>query len=398
MSKKKVKFRVTDHTTFAETLKPISTNHGLPCPWEVLGKKFPLEGGDFLRMNINVSRSFRNLASALALGLSTTGCFDVTPMSTIHTLTEWGRDINHVYMITTVITVVVFFFVAIPLVIALSKFREKPGDTHIPVQVHGNAKLELAWTIIPVILLIFIFVPTVEAIFKHSAIKAEDEKDALVVEVYGRQWWWEFHYPSLNLTTANEVHLPENTKIVFHITSKDVIHSFWVPRFGGKIDALPGEVNKLSWTTPAAVEKGGDYYQGQCVELCGLSHALMRFQAVVHSKEEFDRWTTSHNTPPQVASDRQKEGQKLFMERGCNACHTMYGTDFKGVMAPDLSNFGSRRTLGSGTLTNTPENLHKWLQNPETIKPGSLMPNLNLSETDIAALTSYIQNSTAKTY
>ena len=349
-------------------------------------------------MNSITYRSFRDFVSAALLGLSVSGCFDVTPMSTIHTLTEWGRDINHVYLITTIITFVVFFFVAIPLVIALTKFRERPGDTHIPVQVHGNAKLELAWTLIPVILLIFIFVPTVEAIFKHSAVSAEDEKNSFIVEVYGRQWWWEFHYPSLNLTTANEVHLPENTKIVFRITSKDVIHSFWVPRFGGKIDALPGEVNLLSWTTPPAVEKGGDYYQGQCVELCGLSHALMRFQAVVHSKEEFDRWSTSHNTPPQVTSDRQKDGERLFAERGCNACHAVYGTNFKGMMAPDLSNYGSRRTLGSGTLENTPEHLATWLRNPEAVKPGSLMPNLNLSEAEIASLSAYVLNSTAKTY
>lgn len=322
------------------------------------------------------------------------GCFDVVPMTTVHSLTDWGRDINHVYLITTIICFVIFFAVSIPMVYALYKFREKEGDTHIPKQVRGNHKLEIAWTLIPVVLLVFIFIPSVEAIFRQ----AEVPEDAFPVEVIGHQWWWEFKYPTLGVTTANEVHLPENTPIVFKLTSADVIHSFWIPRFGGKVDTLPGEINQMVLTTPPGNKDGGDYYQGQCVELCGLSHALMRFQAVVHKKDEFDRWAKSHNEAPVVATATEKMGEELFTSKICMTCHAISGTNFAGAIGPSLSNFGSRATLAAGTLPNTKEGLHAWLKDPTVVKPGSLMPNLNLTEEEIAALTAYLQHSTAKKY
>ena len=174
------------------------------------------------------------------------------PMSTIAGLTEWARDINHVYGITTIVVILVFFAVSIPLLIAVSKFRVREADLKDlkpPKQVHGNAALEFTWTIIPVILLFFIAVPTWEVIFKQPD---QAPPGAMKVKVIGHQWWWEFQYPDLGITTANELHLPQKTPVYFEISSADVIHSFWIPQFGGKVDALPGPgvENYLYYVTP----------------------------------------------------------------------------------------------------------------------------------------------------
>ena len=327
------------------------------------------------------------------------------PMSTISGLTDWGKDINHVYAITTWITVVIFFLVAIPVCVAIYKFRAKPGETDDipPKQVHGNVLLELSWTIGPVIMLLFIAVPTWQAIFRQGR---EPGKDALVVEVTGHQWWWEFHYPAQNITTANELYLPENQEVYFKIMSADVIHSFWIPQWGGKVDALPrpkGEFNPMLVVTPALPDDkkvGGQMFQGHCVELCGPSHALMRFNASLRTKEEFDRWVASYNQKPLVATDMQRKGEQVFAQ--CIGCHTIYGTPSADIagdkIGPNLTNFGNRSFLAAGTRRNTPENLALWINDPPSIKPGALMPKLGLSKEDIAAVSAYIRQSTAKQY
>lgn len=337
------------------------------------------------------------LKSSFVIGMLFTlaGCDDIAPMSTIHPLTDWGRDINHLYLVTTIVCVLVFIMVAAPLIYTLIRFREKPGDTHIPEQVHGNTKLELAWTTIPVILLLFIFIPTWQTIFKHAR---QPSPNALKVQVIGHQWWWEFVYPDLGINTANEVVLPEGTEVVFQISSADVIHSFWIPRFGGKLDALPGVTHDMIIDTPPATDERGDYYQGQCVELCGSSHALMRFQAVVLKKDAFERWAKSHNEAPKIETSKEKRGLELMTSKGCLACHAISGTDLAGITGPNLSNVGSRRNIAAGTLKNNPEDMARWLRAPELVKPGSIMPNLALTEDEISDLSAFLRNSTVKQF
>ena len=338
-----------------------------------------------------------------------------SPMDTLAGLTDWASSINHVYLITTIITVLVFFAVSIPLIYAIVKFRVKEEDLENlkpPKQVHGNVMLEFAWTIIPVILLFFIAIPTWEGIFDRPD-KAPD--NAFVVEVVGHQWWWEFKYPDLGITTANELHLPENTPIFFKLTSADVIHSFWIPKFGGKVDVLPGKdaVNTMFFTTPPLENpqnEGGEYYQGQCVELCGLSHALMRFEAVLHSQDGFDRWAKSFHQAPVVASELESKGEMLFAQ--CQVCHTISGTPSEEMekqmlamdppspkQGPNLTNFGNRRTIGAGTRKNTYENFASWLKDPQAMKPGATMTAFShFSDQDMAAIAAYLRYSTAKTY
>ncbi len=341
----------------------------------------------------------------LSLALGLTACFEKLPMTTFHVVTEWGHDINRVYLITTIITTIVFFAVAVPFCYALWRFRDKPGDTRIPVQVKGNHKLEILWTLIPVVLLIFIFLPTLEIIMKRHA---EPDPGALTIEVIGHQWWWEFRYPDLGVVTANEMYVPENTPIVVKLKSADVIHAFWIPRWGGKMDVLPGVTNVLTYTTPTLENPQGDYYQGHCTELCGLSHARMRYEAVVLPKARFDSWVKTAMNPPLIATALEKKGQDLFMSKTCFTCHSIAGTNAVGMIGPNLTNLGNRRTIAAGTLPNSKDGLHQWLRDSidskadyQTVKPGSLMvfaENFVLTDDDIKALTAYLQHSTAKTF
>jgi len=328
------------------------------------------------------------------------GGFD-NPMTTISGITELSRDINHLYLTTTIIVVGVFFAVAIPLIYTLYRFRAKEGDDTPPKQFHGNAILEFMWTVIPVILLIFIAIPTWKTIFKHDGLAARP--DAIKVHVIGHQWWWEFQYPDYGIKTAFELHLPENTPVDLSITSADVSHAFWIPKFGGKTSAINGNINRLSWVTPLAKMPevaGGDYYQGQCAELCGSSHALMRHVGVVHTKEGFERWVKAHNQAPKVETASQREGEQLFGR--CIACHAIEGTPSAAIpgdkIGPNLSSFGSRSHLAAGIRKNNEENLAIWLRNPADLKPGALMPNLGLTEPEIKSLTSYLRQSTYKNY
>ena len=338
-----------------------------------------------------------------AFGNTKWNLFDVSwnaPMDTISGMTEWSKDINAVYSITTWLSALVFIAVSVPLIITLVKFRRKPGDETPPKQFHGSSTLEVLWTVIPVFLLLFIAVPTWRVLFKHAQVPP----GAMEVEVIGHQWWWEFRYPQNgNVVTANELHVPENTAIHFTLTSNDVIHSFWVPRWGGKKDVLPGHKNDLVVTSPPLAnpnKKGGEMYQGQCVELCGASHALMRFNAVVHTKAEFESWVKTANSPPVVETASQKAGEEVFAR--CQACHTIAGTPSEQIpgdkIGPNLSTFGNRKYLAAGTRMNTPENLAEWLRNPPSIKPGALMPNLGLTEEEIAQVSSYLRQATVKTY
>ena len=329
-----------------------------------------------------------------------------SPMYTLEGLTDWGKDILSVYGLTTLIVTIVFFAVSIPVIYVLFKFRAK-SDYHsapLPKQTKGNFLLEIIWTTIPIILLIIIAVPTWKSIFSQARAQKEIElgkKQALKVEVIGHQWWWEFIYSDYGVTTANELVLPENTPIEFSITSADVIHSFYIPKFGGKIDAIPGKINKLVYYTPpisTSASKMGDYYLGQCMELCGLSHALMRFEAIIRSSEDFLYFINSHNTPPEVKTDAEQRGAELFNR--CMSCHTIAGTpsaDLEVVkIGPDLSNFGDRRSLGAVTRSNSMENLQAWIENSMNFKPGSLMPKQELTPQEISDISAYILFATTK--
>jgi cytochrome c oxidase subunit 2 len=211
-------------------------------------------------------------------------------------------------------------------------------------------------------------------------------RSAWTIRVTGNQWWWDVEYADktgdIRFVTANEIHVPVGEPVALDLSSADVIHSFWVPQLAGKTDLIPGRVNR-AWLE---AERPGVYY-GQCAEFCGRSHALMRIRISADEPAEFRRWVDRMRRIPTVATD----GMQVFRESGCSACHRIAGTMAQGVTGPDLSHMGSRRTIAAGLLENTPENMADWLRSPDSFKPGTRMPDLELDREEIARLVTFLQ-------
>jgi cytochrome c oxidase subunit 2 len=318
----------------------------------------------------------------LTLGTSLTGCglADVPDWATVQPASDLSQSIQDLYGTVFVWTAGIFVVVELLLVYALIRYRRRPGDTGVPNQVHGFTALEIAWTLVPAAILFFIAIPTVRTIFE---IQRQPPAETIEIVVTGHQWWWEFEYPDLGIVTANELHLPVGRAASLTLTSADVIHSFWVPRLGGKRDLNPGDENQL-WFTPDSV----GVFNGQCAELCGTSHANMRLRAFVETADSFDEWVEQQRQP----AVQDTVGLQAFLSSGCGACHAIIGTPAQAKIGPDLTKFGSRSTIAAGILPNEPDQLAAWLRNPESMKPGVRMPNLNLSEERIASLVAYLRS------
>ncbi len=213
---------------------------------------------------------------------------------------------------------------------------------------------------------------------------------AVTVVLSGHQWWWEMEYeeamPSQRVVTANEMHIPVNQPVVVKVTSRDVIHSFWVPGLQGKRDLIPG------YTTAMWIQADNPgVLRGQCAEFCGLQHAHMALTVKAEPAADFARWLASMRQPArEPQGDHERRGQDLFMSLRCAGCHTIGGTPAHGQVAPDLTHVGSRQTIAAGTLTNTPEHLKVWILNPQAIKPGNQMPATPLAAGDLDALVAYL--------
>jgi cytochrome c oxidase subunit 2 len=273
--------------------------------------------------------------------------------------------------------------------------------------------------VVPAIVLLAIFIPTVRTIYAHAD---QAENGNFTVEVYAKQWWWEIHYAddtgaAAGVVTANDIVVPQGKDVVFHLYSNNVIHSFWVPQLSGKLDVMPGHVNKLPVTTDNL-----GYYFGQCAEFCGDSHALMRFKVIVQPQDVFDQWAADWKAGPSSASaDAVPDGDitKAPPSFGlCLACHQIEGTNATiapegldeapltdtGEMGPakyagpNLSLFGCRTTIAAGVLPNTPENLAKWLHDPRSVKPGVYMGEViqkgTLTDEQVDELVKYLESLT----
>jgi len=329
-------------------------------------------------MAIQTCRAPR-LASGL-LGLALGGCGLDSPMTTVLPKSDLGRFSHDLFMNISGWALFIFVVVEALLLFVVWRFRARPGRGE-PRPIHGHLGLEMGWTLIPVLIVIAIAAPTVAVVFKTQA---TPPATALKVEVIGHQWWWEVRYPDLGVTTANELHLPVGRPVSLLLKSADVIHSFWVPRLGGKRDTIPGRVNRLTFT----VSEPGDYV-GQCAEFCGVSHANMRLLVVAQPAPEFEAWVGRLKVPPAPPVGAAAEGLQAFLAGGCVACHTIQGLS-PGVVGPELTHFGSRKTLAAGLLPNSPEHLARWLADPPAVKPGALMPKLPLTREQISALVVYL--------
>ena len=280
--------------------------------------------------------------------------------------------------------VVVFVLVEGALIVAILRFRERPGGPE-PKATHGNTLLEISWTLAPAVVLVLIAIPTIKTIWD---VDRPARGESLVVEAVGHQWWWEFRYPDLGIVTANELHIPVGEQIDVRLTSADVIHSFWFPRLGGKRDVIPGHETQIWFTADSA-----GLYLGQCAEFCGLSHALMKMELVAESPADFQAWAEGQRAEAMVADSVSfTEGSQAFMQGGCIACHTVRGTIAQGVIGPDLTHVGSRRRIAAGILDNTPENMERWIRNSRAVKPGSLMVVPELDDQTVHRIVEYLHS------
>ncbi len=340
---------------------------------------------------------FGALAAVLVLVLSVVGpalaqSSDSRPYTTTDPKSPEGEQIQGLYRLIFWMGVVVFVFVQFLIVYTAMRFKRRRAQNTRPNQVHGHRTLEITWTVIPAIVLLIIAVPTISTIYSTYA-ASDDTEGATVVEVYGKQWWWEFHYPGMgpvdaqgnatDLITANEVRVPEDQKVVFKLYSNNVIHSFWIPEMTGHMDVIPGHERRLSFTP----RESGTYY-GECAEFCGVAHAWMRFIVKVQPRADFDTWTTAMNQPPGAATaaySRNGDVASAPTAFGrCLQCHAITGVPNAaqaGIAAdptsysagPNLTLLGCRDALAAGLLENTPENLAVWLLNPGHVKEGNYM-------------------------
>ncbi len=324
------------------------------------------------------------VAATLVTGLAVLqGCGGAYPQSALHPASDFADRLDGLFMQIFWWAMGVFVVVMGALAYTIIRWRERPGATR-PREMHGHALLEVGWTLAPALILVAIAIPTIRTIFVVD--RPPDEPASLTLEVVGRQWWWEFRYPELGITTANEAHLPVGRRVDVRLHSADVVHSFWVPRLGGKRDVVPGRENQI-WFTPDSV----GVFWGQCAEYCGTAHALMGFRVVVDDSTTFDEWVAAQQapaTPPREAQARA--GQGVFMSNACVSCHAIEGTVARGVFGPNLTHFGSRLTLGAGLLDNTPENLVRWIDSTQTVKPGNHMPEVALTEQQVQQLVTYL--------
>jgi cytochrome c oxidase subunit 2 len=393
-----------------------------------------------------MGRSTKAWATLLAVaGSACTGGAEYT-QTTFAPVTEYGESLNELFFNTFWWTMPILVVVLVLIVYIMIRFREKPGQP-APRQIHGNTMLEVVWTFVPAVIVMFIAVPAVIAVFDDYE-RASDE--ALEVEVIGHQWWWEFRYPAEQVVTANHLVLPVGREIHLRIWSADVVHSFWMPRFGGKRDALPlprtreGERSRANHVVFTLSEPG--QWRGQCAEYCGEAHAIMATYAQGMSEPEFGAWVASMRDPGAAAAPApadaagagaatdtsaaaavatntgaasapvqpppdtmaagpeqvplEEQGRQLFLSRACIACHAISGTTARGVVGPNLTRFGSRPSVGAGALPNTQENVERWIQNPQQVKAGTLMPGAveagggfpptNLTSEDVRAIAAYL--------
>ncbi|ANB57446.1 cytochrome c oxidase, subunit II [Anoxybacillus sp. B7M1] len=303
-------------------------------------------------------------------------------------------------LLSTAIMVLVIVVVTIIFIYVVIRFRRRKGEENkIPKQVEGSHKLEIIWTVIPILLLIILAVPTVSATFKLSDVKPMNkekrDKDTVVVNVRANLYWWEFEYPDYGIITSQDLVVPTDERVYFNLKASDVKHSFWIPAVGGKLDTNVENNNQfwLEFDQKAADKAKGVFY-GKCAELCGPSHALMDFKVKPLPRKEFDQWVEKMKNAKPVATDTvAKEGEEIF-NKSCIACHAVTPADKRPEQArtaPNLADFGDRERI-AGILEHNEENLKKWLKDPESVKPGNKMTGTygKLTDAQIEALTKYL--------
>lgn len=350
---------------------------------------------------------------AIALAVVAAACAPNASQDSLKPAGPEAEKIHALFIPVFWIAAAIFFLVEGLLVYTVIRFRHRRGRREIPPQIHGNNRLEIAWTILPALILVGVAVPTVSTIYDLARTPTGD---VLHVNVVGHQWWWEFDYPDQKILTANEMHIPVGEPVFVSLCAAgqgyggqpapndcqqpggyspvgdDVIHSFWVPELAGKQDVVPGRTNTLV----LQADRPGTY-SGQCAEFCGLSHAYMRFKVIAQTPDEFAAWVRAQQADASIPAEGSlaATGMQDFLNGQCIACHAIQGPQVGGqpVSAnggPNLTHLASRECFAGCTLDLTESNLERWLADPPTVKPGSWMPNYDLSQDQIKALVAYL--------
>ena len=340
----------------------------------------------------------------------TTGCGLDGAQSTVSPAGPVAKMQLDTFMVSLWVTLVVFLVVGALFAYCLYKFRasgEIPADAPLPDQGHGNPLFEIGVIFVSIILVGVIAIPAVQGVFFMGNLP-ENEKDAMTIKVYGMQWWWRFEYPQ-GFSTGNEVVFPVGKAVKFELISDNVIHSFWIPKLGGKTDLMPGQTN---WMWLKADHEG--LYYGQCAEFCGESHAFMRFRARVLSQANYDAWVQNQRGP---AIDTNAPKAFMRAKSNCLSCHMLRGIPGGNVgnRGPDLTHVGSRASLAAGIMDNevrdasglnidqektnqkTYENLYSWIKSPGWHKPGNIMwvdgyknGKIDMTQEDAAEIAGYL--------
>ncbi len=382
-----------------------------------------------------VSKRARRWSTPITLAVASlllAGCgVTEAPQTMFDPQGDHSLEIRNLFTWILWLAIAVFVIVEGALVYSVFRFRRRTDSEGIPLQIHGNTTIEILWTVVPAIVVLVIAVLT----FRTQAQITRPAEDPIRVTVVGHQWWWEFQYPDYDFITANELHIPANRDVELSLQSADVIHSFWAPRLAGKTDVIPGHTNRLVFRP---LDEGRALIRGQCAEFCGATHAMMGFYVVVEPEQDFEAWATRQQQAAPVPADLPQEAQQTapeeqvapedeggatteaadtpvsavqqeeqlsleargyqeFANAGCVGCHAINGyPGAESRVGPDLSYVGAREHIVAGWLLNTPDNMKRWLRDPNEVKPdnemGKVIQRGTLTNEQIEALTAYLQS------
>jgi len=304
--------------------------------------------------------------------------------SMFHPSSDQANRIYHLFNSFNIAAFGMFIFVTALTIYICTKYRKKSGQNNIPIQVKGNYKTEVLMILLPLLLVIFFFYQSIAVMRTiEPAVDVDAKPDVIIT---GHQFWWEVEYNGYEFKTANEVHLPVGKKLLMEMLSGDVIHDWWVPELGTKMDVIPGRRNYL-WLT---IDKPGNY-AGTCSEFCGAEHAWMRMNVIAQDSADYNNWLLANSKPADIPVDTlAKKGEAFFQTATCANCHSIQGTLAQGNVGPDLTHILSRNKMLGGMMPVNEANLYKWISNPQGVKPGSYMPNFVLSKDTLNALVHYI--------
>jgi cytochrome c oxidase subunit II len=319
----------------------------------------------------------------MSLQLSSAAFLGADVVKALNPQSPQARAIFNLAVVVGIVMAVIFAVVVGIVVYAFLRFPRWREGERDPEQGAGNKTIEIVWTAIPLAIVAILFVLAARTMGVADP-PPPPKPDILVI---GHQWWWEARYTDSGAVVANEIHIPVGTPLALRLDAADVLHEFWVPELARKMTTVPGHPNHI-WIQ---ADKPGTYL-GFCSEFCGTQHAWMHFLIVAEPQDEFQKWEQAQLVPaPPPSSENVQKGLALFEQLSCVNCHAIKGTIASATVGPDLTHFASRKQLGAGIVDNTPENLRRWLRDPQHVKVGVKMPNFKFTDEQVTQLTDYIE-------